>query len=99
VVTIAVDAVPAGARRRPASRRSKGTGIGGTSVARHPFVLPDVRDLGSDGEDGEEHAPDQDDDPFGLDHDSLANAATLALVEAQTFHQRRGTHRGGSPSS
>jgi hypothetical protein len=53
-------------------------------------VLPDVRDLGSDGEDGEEHAPDQDDDPFGLGHNPLANAATLALVEAQAFHQRKG---------
>jgi hypothetical protein len=30
---------------------------GGTSVARHPFVLADVRDPGSDEENREEHAP------------------------------------------
>jgi hypothetical protein len=48
---------------------------GGTSVARHPFVLPDVRDPGSDEEHREEHTPEQDDDPFGRGHDpSLANA-------------------------
>ena len=29
---------------------------------------------------------------------SLANAPTVALAEAQAFHERRGTHRGGSPS-
>ena len=38
-------------------------------MSRHPFVLPDVRDPGSDEEHREEHAPDQDDDPFGLGHD------------------------------
>jgi hypothetical protein len=48
---------------------------GGTSVARHPFVLPDVRDPGSDEEHREEHAPEQDDDPFGRGQNpSLANA-------------------------
>jgi hypothetical protein len=48
---------------------------GGTSLARHPFVLPDVRDRGSDEEHREEHTPEQDDDPFGRGHEpSLANA-------------------------
>jgi hypothetical protein len=79
---------------------------GGTSVACHPFVLPDVRDPGSDEEHREEHAPVQDDDPFGRGQNpSLANARPWhwsklkpSRKKTQAIHEE-GTHRGGSPSS
>src|SRR5207342_1985346 len=64
---------------------------GGTCVTRHPVVLSHVRDPGSDEEHREQHTSEQDDDPFGRGHDpSLANARTVALVETQAFHRRRG---------
>jgi hypothetical protein len=87
----AIDAAPA---RPDTGRPAADPGereSGGTSVARHPFVLADVRDPGSDEEHCEEHAPEQDDDPFGRGHDpSLANSPTVALVEAQDVHDVHG---------